>query len=216
MAEILKLLIIISLFYLLARALVFLFKRCVALARIYSLKKECNAKICLHRFPFSPFQSKGENPDITVEIFDTVYAIRLYSGVSGSSLVHFVDEKYSVVYKRLRTMIMPSRSQSRAGRGIRLSYATGGRVSVMSRMKHEKPGKRTVNVLLFSPAPYEVSFVTEERSTIRLAFTGDTLYGYRVFTASTLCVFIDREKRRMEEEQKSDPVFGNIESTQYF
>ena len=204
MAEIVKLLIIASLICLAVKTTVFLFKRCVMLAKLYSLQKECGANICLHTFPFSPFPTKKEKPDITVEIFDTVYAIRLYSGISSTRFVHFVDEKYSVVYKRFRTMIMPTRSQGRvgAGRGIRLSYASGGRVRVMPEMKYEVPGKRVTKVLLFSPAPYEVSFVTEERSTIRLAFTGDTLYGYRVFTSSTLPVFIDREKRKAEDERR--------------
>ncbi len=203
MAEIIKLLIILALVIVVFRAVLFLFKRCIMLAKIHSLKKECNAKICLHTFPFSPFAAKSEKPDITIKIFDTVYAIRLYSGISATRFVHFVDEKYSVVYKRLRTMIMPTRAQGRVGKGIRLSYSTGGRVNIISDIATSQTKKQVVKILLFSPAPYEVSYVTEERSTVRLAFTGDTLYGYHIFTPSTLCTFIDREKRRMENNQKN-------------
>lgn len=207
MAEIIRLSIIVILIVIAIRTFVFVFKRSVMLWKINSLKKECDAKIYLHTFPFSPFQTKSKKPDITIEIFDTVYAIRLYSGISSTRFVHFVDEKYSVVYKKVRAMVMPSRAATKSGRGVRLSYSTGGKVNVMTDICVNNKRKRMVKILLFSPAPYEVSYVTEERSTIHLAFTGDTLYGYRVFTPSTLSTFIDREYRRLREERKSG-LFG--------
>ncbi len=200
MDEIIKLLLIAFAIYALYRMVAFVFKRSVMLAKIYSLKKLCNANITLHKFPFSPFQSRSEKPDITVEIFDTVYAIRLYSGISSNRFVHFVDEKYSVVYKKVRAMVKPSHAALKYGKDVRLSYSAGGHVNVMGDM-NVTGDKRIEKILLFSPAPYEVSYVTEERSTIRLAFTGDELYGYRIFTPSTFVTFIDREKRRMEDEK---------------
>ena len=203
MAEIIKLIIIVFCVYFSIRAVVFLTKRAIMLVKIYSLKKECNAKISLHRCPFSPFVCRGEKPDITVEILDTVYAIRLYSGIAPTRFVHFVDGEYSVVYKRLRAMVMPSRSSTRMAKGIALTYSSGGHVNIMGKMTDEVDGKKCQRVLLFSPAPHEVSYVTEEKTTIRLAFTGDTLYGYKVFTTSTLVTYIDREKRRIENEKKN-------------
>ena len=204
MADIIKLLIIVFVAYQLLRAVIFTVKRVIMLSKIHSLKRDLNANICLHKFPFSPFVSRGEKPDITIEIFDTVYAIRLYSGISSNRFVHFVDEKFSVVYKKMRAMVMPSRAASRVGKGVRLSYSTGGHVNVMGNLSLPDCKKRVVKILLFSPAPYEVSYVTEERSTIHLAFTGDMLYGYRVFTPSTLVTFIDREKRREEDRRKEN------------
>ncbi|MBR3681577.1 MAG: hypothetical protein IKL79_06195 [Clostridia bacterium] len=206
MAEIIKLLLIALAVYLIFRSVSFTVKRSIMLYKIHSLKKLCNANITLHCFPFSPLPSRGENPDITVEIFNTVYAIRLYSGIAGNRFVHFVDENYSVVYKRVRAMVKPSHAALRYGKGVRLSYSGGERVRIIKQMKCEG-GQNAVKILLFSPAPYEVSYVTEEKSKIRLAFTGDELYGYRIFTASTLVTFIDREKRRMENEQKTAAPF---------
>lgn len=97
-------------------------------------------------------------------------------------------------------MVKPSHAALKYGKGVRLSYSAGGHVNVMGDM-NVTGDKRIEKILLFSPAPYEVSYVTEERSTIRLAFTGDELYGYRIFTPSTFVTFIDREKRRMEDEK---------------
>lgn len=203
MAKIIRLFIIVLCVYIIFRAVMFIAKRTMMLIRIYSLKKECNAKISLHRCPFIPFLPKGEKPDITVEILDTVYAIRLYPGISSTRFVHFVDEEYSVVYRRLRAMVMPNRSAARVAKGIALTYSSGGHVNIMGRMSEEIDGKRCQRLLLFSPAPHEVSYVTEEKTTIRLAFTGDTLYGYKVFTPSTLVTYLDREKRRIEGERKN-------------
>lgn len=207
MADIIKLLVIIFLVYWLFRAAVFVTKRSIMLIKLNSLKKLCNANITLHSFPYSPFQKRSTNPDVTVEIFNTVYAIRLYSGISSTRFVHFADERFSVVYKRLRAMVMPSHGAVRPPKGVRLTYSAGGHVNVMRDMELDAGGREVVRVLLFSPAPHEVSYVTEERSTIRLAFTGDTLYGYRVFTPTTLVTFIDRESRRMEAERKN-PSFN--------
>ena len=211
MAEIIKLFIIVICVYVVFRTAVFLTKRTVMLIKIYSLKKECNAKISLHRCPFLPFLPRGEKPDITVEILDTVYAIRLYPGISSTRFVHFVDSEYSVVFRRLRAMVMPSRSAAKMAKGIALTYSSGGHVNIMSEMSSETGGRKCQRILLFSPAPHEVSYVTEEKTTIRLAFTGDTLYGYKVFTPSTLVTFLDREKRRIEDEKRNtfgDPYAG--------
>ena len=204
MADIIKLLLIVAVICLSLRAIVFIAKRVLMLVKIHSLKKLCNAKISLHRFPFSPFLSRGKKPDITIEILDTVYCIRLYSGISSNRFVHFVDERYSVVYKKVRAMVMPSRAASKIGKGVRLSYSTGGHVNVMQQMSYDSGGRECQMILLFSPAPYEVSYVTEEKSTINLAFTGDRLYQYLIFTPSTLAVYLDREKRRIEQERKTE------------
>jgi hypothetical protein len=203
MAEIIRLFIIVICVYLAFHAVMFIAKRAMMLIRIYSLKKECNAKISLHRCPFLPFLPKDGKADITVEILDTVYAIRLYSGISSTKFVHFVDDEYSVVYRRLRA-VMPNRAAVKIANGIALVHASGGHVNIMGRMSEEIDGKRCQRILLFSPAPHEVSYVTEEKTTIRLAFTGDTLYGYKVFTTSTLVTYLDREKRRLEDEKKNN------------
>ena len=205
MTDIIRYILIALCIYLCIRLLYFLYKRARMLIKIYSLRKECNAKISLHRIPFLPMWIRSEKPDITVEILDTVYCIRLYSGISGNRYVHFCDKEYSVAYKSVRTMVTPARAAVAkvAPSAVKISYSAGGRVRIIKQMCcPEANKKRVVRVLLFSPAPHEVSYVTEEKSTIKLAFTGDELYGYRIFTPSTFVIFADRERRRAETEKK--------------
>lgn len=198
MADIIRYLLIALVIIALYKIAFFTVKRCGMLRKIYSLRRECNAKITLHRFPFLPHFVRSKKPDITVEIFDTVYHIRLYSGISGTHLVHFVDGEYSVVYRQMRAMTTPARAAVKTPSHVRLTYSQGGKVRIISHIDTDgctNSQKRTVPVLLFSPAPYEVSYVTEERSTIKLAFTGDSLYGYKIFTPSTFAIHADREAR---------------------
>lgn len=168
------------------------------LLRIYSLKKDCNAKITLHTFPFLPRLISRDTADITVEILDTLYHIRLYSGIGQSRTVHFASERFSVIFSRLR-MVMRASGRAAARRAqptVTASFNTGGRVRVLKPMRiTDTPSKRSVKVMLFSPAPCEVSYVTEEKTSIKLAFTGDEMYGYRIFTASTFAIYAEREAR---------------------
>ena len=77
----------------------------------------------------------------------------------------------------------------------------------VSNLSVEK-GVKTVPVWIFNPAPGEVSLVTEEKTSIKLAFTGDTVYGEQIFTASTFAAYAERvfrdEKRQAEEAVSSD------------
>ena len=100
-------------------------------------------------------------------------------------------------------MTRPSRvATANNPRTVGIYYHSGNRVRVMSPVGEQTDTtRRTVRVILFSPAPHEVSFVTEDRSRIRLAFTGDELYGHKIFTPSTFVIFADREMRARKEER---------------
>ena len=63
----------------------------------------------------------------------------------------------------------------------------------------ESYGKNVEKILLFTPAPNEVSYVTEEKTTIKLAFTGDEFYGMKIFTTSSFIAYADRETRKNDE-----------------
>ena len=138
-------------------------------------------------------------PDITVEILDTVYLIRLYSGGGPFSSVHFINEKYSAVYIQVR-------GATRARRGMATkSSLTGGinigtKVHILPEFKvpEEIRRRRRINivkVLLLNPAPSAMTYVTETKTSIRIAFTGDEFYGMKVFTTSTFINYADRESR---------------------
>ena len=177
-------------------------KRSILLRRIFSLKKSRNAKITLHKFPYRPMWRATSEPDITVEILDTVYMIRLYSGGSKAKSVHFATERFSCIYMRLR----PSARAPQGTGASSLAMSSG--INVYSKVLCLPPfepsttaedGKRLVRVMIMNPAPGVLSYVTKERTSIKIAFTGDELWGIKVFTDGT---FIRYAERMMREEQR--------------
>ena len=167
----------------------------------------CNAKITLHTFPFRPMWAVSEKPDISVRILDTVYLLRIYSGGGIASSVHFVNEKFSVVYTQVKGGMRTSRTKtgtpSLAG-GVNI----GTKVRILPEMKLPKEyedSRLTVEkILLLNPAPGDLTFVTEEKTSIRVAFTGDEMYGMKVFTASTFMRYADRESRKPRVEKPTE------------
>jgi hypothetical protein len=59
-------------------------------------------------------------------------------------------------------------------------------------------GKNIVSVLILNPSPSVLSYVSDEKTSIKIAFTGDEMYGIKVFTGSTFLRYIDRMKREEE------------------
>ena len=72
-------------------------------------------------------------------------------------------------------------------------------------IRDEFDERKVVPVLLFNPAPCEVSYVSEAKTSIKVAFTGDEFYGMQIFTASTFVSYADRMMR--EEEAKEKQLF---------
>ena len=198
MRGIIQLLLFLILLFFLLKLLFFVIKRCLLLFNLYSLVGMCNAKITLHSFPFRPMWMMPKGPDVSVEILDTVYLLRLYSGRDGFSSVHFVNERYSAVYMQVRGATRVARAR------INTPTLTGGinigtKVNILPDFEVPKEyldGREIVKVLLLNPSPSALTYVTEEKTSIRIAFTGDELYGMKVFTASTFVNHADRESRK--------------------
>ena len=147
----------------------------------------------------------SEKADITVEILDTVYLIRLYSGGGITKFVHFASPKYSVRFSRLKTgrFVINGRIRSRFVTFADSAFNVGTRVIILPDFPIPDDdrffGKKIERVLLFNPAPNEVSYVTEEKTSIQTAFDGDEMYGMKVFTGSSFIAYADRETRKNDE-----------------
>ncbi len=133
----------------------------------------------------------AKTPFAKVTVGNKVYSVRLFNGKGFRHAAHIVNERYASVFLK-----------------------TGGAVKIRSLARravvtHEAPRvyfPRTVflpeiendgeiPVLLFTPAPRELTYVTEERTSIKAAFTGDEVFGFKVFTKTTFANFIDRDSR---------------------
>lgn len=195
MEQILTFIILLLLLILVGKLLIFIIKRASMLSKIYALKKQCGAKITLHSFIFRPMWWKCKTPDITVQIRDTVYRLHLYNGGGGARYVHFASDRFSVVYSKWKTIMRSSGGVQGLPRNLGLTLSVKGEVNVIEPLSSYEGRGKVENILLFSPAPAEVSYVTEEKTSIKLAFTGDTLYGYKIFTPSTFATYAERKWR---------------------
>ena len=148
--------------------------------------------------PFLSLIKLSDAPELSVKIYDDTYLVRIYNGVGGGNAVHFATEKFTVCYSGIKTAVyMPRRGRLFSLKG----FNVGAHVKVLNPIKVPDglcDGKYT-EVVLFNPAPSEVSYVVKEKTSIKVAFTGDEIYGRRIFTTSTFEIFVDREARRIRE-----------------
>ncbi len=225
MVEITRFIIVIIALVYLTVFFTWFFKRTRLLLSLLSLKKECGAKVEILRFPYRTMRFISDKPDIRVTIGNRVYNIRLYSGGSAMKSVHFASENYSVLYSRLAVAVRRTAPVVWSGRMplFFVGAKTGQRVRYVPSVKQDKKqtekddyyyddelfGKseeeetKEENVLIFNPAPSEVSYVTEDKTKIDLAFTGDMLYRERIFTGSSFIRYADRMSR---EEKRKDRI----------
>lgn len=206
MIDIINFVLLIVLLTVASRLVYWTYKRIQLLIRLYKLKKECGATVKFVRFPLLPTAFISEKPDLIVELGNTVYLIRLYSG-GKFKFVHFASPKYSVRFSRMKVGIFAVNRRLRASIATPSSatYNAQMRVFIIPELvvpesiKNAYPKKNVERVMLFNPAPTEVSYVTEEKTTIKVAFTGDEFYGTRIFTASSFVAYADRKTRENDE-----------------
>lgn len=215
-SELILLIILLLLFYKLVYAAV---KRTACIIRINSLKRESGATVKYLRCPYLSFFKASAKPDAVVTVGDTVYLLRFISGIGGFRRLHFANKEFYVIYKTARIHAggkIYKRPFRRAAEnhGYRLAY--GARVRILPPLEIPEEYKRrdeydTTEVLhafLFNPAPCEVSYVTPEKTSIKVAFTGDKVHDASVFTGSSFVAYADRHKREREREKKREYGFN--------
>ena len=211
MTEIVEFLLTVAAVWLIYKGVRFVVKRARLVRSLQKLSALHSAKLTFLRFPLLPLSGRSKKPDVRLEFQSTVYLIRLYNGKGASRSVHFASEEYSVIYNKIKTAIRAPKTQ-RGGRAVlNVGLSVGGKVRILTpicKENYAKNNKKTVSILLFTPAPGEVSYVSEERTSVRVAFTGDEFYGMKIFTRSTLISFLDREARREKEEMEKQLFYG--------
>ena len=211
MQDFFKLLLTIFAIYLIYTALFYITKRIRAVSKLCELKKMCHAKINFVRSPFSSLFILSKKPDIIIEIDDDVYLIRFINGKGSLRFLHFASPEFFVTYSK--THISLGSILRLGARGKSANSQSTSRQSVRILPSLEIPEnfarqaargeKRLAPVLIFSPAPNEITFVSESKTSIKPAFEGDDMYGQKIFTPSTFVTYTDRkhrEKRLCEED----------------
>ena len=197
----------------LIRFLTLVSKRLSLHTSIMRLGKNEGVEVRVLRSPIASLFSVSEMPSYAVRVGSGIYYVRLYNGIGAGKVVHFASREFTVRFSRLVTATY---SRSRGGkrlRGFSRGVSVGSKVIIMPplRIPEDHPeGCTPYPVMIFNPAPGEVSYVTEERTRIEVAFTGDEIYGARVFTKTTFLNFIDRLTRGAVFVPKDVYVFDDI------
>lgn len=206
MTKLLEILIILFVLWTIWNLVSVISKRLRLVRKLSLLKKMTGAEIKYHRSPLFTFGKPSLTPDITVRIGGTLYLIRLYNGGGIGKIVHFASPKFTVRFSRMRTANYVRRGRSTALIPSKHGFAIGTRVIPVSPVDRSAfppgDGLKVVPVWIFNPAPGEVSLVTEAKTSIVVAFTGDFVYGEQIFTASTFVAYAERvyrEEKRIEE-----------------
>ena len=211
MGEFINLLLFILSCYLVYLVAFHIVKRLSAAARVSELKKMHGARVVFHRSCLLSFFKLSSSPDLTVELGDTVYLIRFINGGGSLRFVHFASSEYLVRYAKMRISVAGLlRFGSRRGADI-TQTTQNRRTLILPKLnipsEYATDRRALVPVLIFSPAPNEVSYVTETKNSIRVAFSGDPVYGARIFTASTFLTIADREYRESLLQKKEEYEF---------
>ena len=82
--------------------------------------------------------------------------------------------------------------------------------------EYELSRKKIVPVLIFNPAPHDVTYVTPEKNKVVAAFTGDTVYTEKIYTASTFVTFADRYAREELSRRYDSDVGRDRYNYEYF
>ena len=184
----------------------YIYKRAFAIGKIKTLQAVSSAKITKARPGFASYFKLTESADLIVEVGRCIYFIRFLNGKGAHRFMHFASPEFFVTYSKMRFSV-GSLTSIRGRRAMAKSpgFITTGAHSVKILPPLKIPDeyikerdvyeKELVPVLILNPAPNEVSYVTENKTSIKVAFTGDEIYGQKVFTATSFVSYAERTKR---------------------
>lgn len=210
MTDLLEFIIAVFLVLVIFRTVYLLYRRTALILKLRALGKKDGIEVSLSARPYLSLLRLSRAPEFRVNIRNTVYLVRTYNGGGTGKCVHFASEKFTVRFSKMTTAMY--RAGRRGGKLIitRGGFAVGTRVKLIPKLGARSSGKdtgKTVPVLIFNPAPGEVSYVTKEKNSIKVAFTGDEIYGMKIFNLNSFLRFADREARRAEPERSREEFY---------
>ena len=175
-------------------------KRITVYIRLCRLKKSAKIKLKFTRNPVLTLLKISHAPDLIVKIGNKIYPVRFYNGIGKRHQVHFANRNYSAVFKTegLTVISDVGKALMGKGKGGQVSVGNNGRVIIIPKLTlpevySEHCKQEIIPIIIFNPAPSAITYVSEERSSIKTAFTGDKFYGTMVFSGASVCDFLEHE-----------------------
>ncbi len=212
MTKIVEIAIIIFVVWVILCAVSLVLRRIRLYRLVNRLGREYGASVKYLKLPFLSLFKLSSAPELAVRLGKRLYLLRIFNGGGIGKVVHFASEAYAVRFSRLRTAAYVKRKTHEKIVTARSGFAVGTKVISVPRLDVSnivaEEGITVVPAIIFNPAPGEVSYVTEEKTSIRVAFTGDDVLGTRIFTASTFLSYAEREYRREKREETLSDTKG--------
>ena len=137
-----------------------------------------------------PWQTKRSAA--TIEVGNKRYSVRILNGKGYLYSVHMASPEYAVTYVKseggVKVRIFGQRT-------VRTNAVSSGVYLPRTVYIPPREEEGVIPITVLNPAPREMTYVTPSRTSVSIAFEGDTVMGERIFTASTLESFIDRDSR---------------------
>ena len=174
-------------------------KRRGLMKSLLALESEVGGKMTVHKSPYKSIFKLSAKTEITFETDKSAYHIRLMSSFGFyKRIVHFASPDYVVSFRRFKFILLHAHSNIAMSHSFVLQdgFNYGCKVRILPKHEHVAvvDGKKNIDVFLFNPTPHTVSYVTPEKTSIRMARVDAEIYGNRVFTASTFCEHIRGEQ----------------------
>ena len=139
-----------------------------------------------NRSAFASFFSFAAQPDIEIETPEILYCIRLFTCVNQRWFLHFPKENvvlYTKRYIRLGRRVSKNRAVfgDAASERVRVK-----KMRLLPPMKIPETEKKVERILLFNPAPKEISRVNASRTAAEIVGSGDVVFGQRIYNAKWL------------------------------
>ncbi len=180
----------------------FTYKRVRLMIKLGRLVKETGGKIKYKMPPFLPNIFMAEEGDIELTVGKKTYYIRLFNGGGKKRCIHFASPEYCVRFTGRVSGPFGGKFGTHMINYANSTFYTGVKVYKMKPFNipvSTNDGEGTERIMIFNPAPNYVSFVTEEKTTIKVAFTGDEFYGFKIFSLSSFIAYADRETRNSDD-----------------
>ncbi len=170
-------------------------KRRKLMRTLRKLEAEVGGKLTVHKNPYKSLFKLSASTEITFETEDSAYHIRLVPSFGFyKRIVHFASPEYIVSFRRFKFVLVFGHSSFAISHGYvhQDGFNYGCRVRIMPPHNHVMTveGKKNIDVYLFNPTPHTVSYVTPEKTSIRMARVDAEIFGNRVFTGSTFYEYI--------------------------
>ena len=224
MGEIVLFIVIVLAVIQIYRILRSLVKRIFLIKKLGELKKTEGVTVKYCAFPLLSLLKLSSKPEVVVETKETVFLIRLFGASSNHRRVHFANPEFTVTIKGKRrdagARVVGTRGRRYVVKVNDYSSPKSGKVRILPKLRipdeYELSRQKIVPVLIFNPAPHDVTYVTPEKNKVVAAFTGDTVYTEKIYTASTFVTFADRYAREELSRRYDSDVGRDRYNYEYF